>query len=190
MISPTNYSILIVTDQSSLDRFLNIKYILNNWGSIQDGPLTVGECFENPSDGANITNSIVKVARFPPTTSELENPQRFASIVRESTARPQKRHYEHLIQSPTRCASPLISCEVADNPDWGSGHLIDSHGAANKRRKLQDNRVHGYNPLSRSMLSCGGFKDEGYDYSQSAVRHLSPSVQVIDSQRSLERKRK
>lgn len=189
MLSPTCSSISVITDESPPDRLLNIKYILNHWGSIQDGPLTVGECFENPSNGGDISNSIVRVARFPPTASELENPQRFASIARESTARPQKRHFENFMQPPARDPSPLPSCEAADDPDWGFGQLRNSHGATTKRRKIRDHRRNEYNLLGRPIVSSGDFGDGGHNRSQSPARHLSPSVQVVDSQRSILRKR-
>lgn len=72
------------------NRSLNIKYILNHYGSLQDGPLTVGELFENPA-GDDVSKSIVRVVAVPPTLSDLRNPQRFVSLAPDSSARPLKR---------------------------------------------------------------------------------------------------
>lgn len=55
---------------------------------------TVGQTFIDRAYGVDISNSIVKVARFPPTLSELENPLRCASLAPESSARPRKRGFE------------------------------------------------------------------------------------------------
>lgn len=156
-----------------------IKYILNKWGSIQDGPLTVGECFENPSDNGDISNSIVNVARFPPTASELENPQRFASVARESTARPQKRRYEQFFQPQSGSHSPQISCEVPGNLDWASGNWPDSNKATIKRRKVQGKRSPEYDVPDKVKVPG---TDNSYRNLHSIPRHWPPSVQVVNSQ--------
>ena len=177
------------TNHLYLDSQLDIKYILNYWDSIQDGPLTVGDCFDNPSSSGDISNSVVKVARFRPTARELEDPQRFESIIRESTARPQKRLYEHLTKLCARNSSSKAGCEAGDGVDWDSGQLIDSHTVSNKRRKVHGHRGDDCKLSDRSTSLYHGVEDEDHSHLQSIPRYLSPSVQIIDSQGSHARKR-
>lgn len=162
---------------------LNIECLQNYWGYILDMPLTVGEVFDDLPGSTDISRSIVKVVRCPPTPDELENPLRFVSLAPESSARPQKRRL-------TQLAGPTGHNQHGGENEqhWGSDNLIDDDGRASKRRKLQNPISHSMLGLDRPNFPSEGLQDGVYNSSQTSAGRLSPCRQVLDSPRSSLRK--
>lgn len=148
-------------------------------------PLTVGEVFDDlPANTTDISRSIVKVVRSPPTPEELENPLRFVSLVAESSARPRKRPLTQL------AAAVWDNQYLGENAQgWGSDGLIDGNGRASKRRKLQNSTSHTGFGSDRQMFRCEGLQDGVYVSSRTSAGRLSPNRRIADSPRSSPRKR-
>jgi hypothetical protein len=145
---------------------------------------TVGQAFIDRAQGVDISNSIVKVVRFPPTPNELENPLRFASLAPESSARPRKRVYEEFIE-------PVQTNEAGE--DQGNGYrpeqLVSSHRGMNKRQRKYGMDVNGIGDPRRPIQSGETFRGLAVqDLSQISALQQSSCVQVTDSQRSPGRK--
>ena len=147
-------------------------------------PLTVGEVFDDISGNTDISRSIVKVVRSPPTPDVLENPLRSISLAPESSARPQKR-------SLTRLAGVILDDQHrGENAQrWGSDSLIDDDVRASKRRKLQNPISHTALGSDRPIFSSESLQERVYTSSRTSARRLSPNRQVVDSPRSSSRKR-
>lgn len=147
---------------------------------------TVGQAFIDRAQGVDISNSIVKVVRFPPTPSELDNPLRFASLAPESSARPRKRGYEEFIEHfPTD----------ESGGDHGNGYrpeqLVSSHrgnGKRQRKHRLKTNAIGDPHRLIQSGEALEGLALR--DSSQISALQQSSCVQVTDSQRSPGRKSK
>lgn len=163
---------------------LEIKYLQDFWGSLLDMTTTVGETFIDRACGVDISNSIVKVVRFPPTSSELENPFRCASIAPESSARPRKRGFEQFaerdqtelqddVYANTFDPEQLISSQRVSKRQRKS--LFDMHDVTNYLRPIQSGEVLG--------------NVAPQDSSQTAILQRSTCIQVNDSQRSPGHKR-
>lgn len=146
--------------------------------------MTVGEVFDDLPGGTDISRSIVKVVRCPPTPDELENPLRFVSLAPESSARPQKRRLTQLAG-----ATGHNQHGGENEQHWGSDNLIDDDGRASKRRKLHNPISHSALGLDRPNFSSEGLQDGVYNSSQTSAGRLSPCRQVLDSPRSSLRKR-
>lgn len=146
--------------------------------------MTVGEVFDDLPGSTDISRSIVKVVRCPPTPDELENPLRFVSLAPESSARPQKRR---LTQFAGATGHNQHGGE--NEQHWGSDNLIDDDGRASKRRKLQNPISHSMLGLDRPNFPSEGLQDGVYNSSQTSAGRLSPCRQVLDSPRSSLRKR-
>lgn len=140
---------------------------------------TVGQTFIDRAFGVDISNSIVKVVRFPPTPSELENPLRCASLAPESSARPRKRGFEEFtedLQAKLRRA--------AYGKHYGPEQLTSSQ-SVNKRQRKQgrdlddaDNRVR---PIHLSGISENIALQTSL---QNSILQQSSSILGNDSQRS------
>lgn len=89
---------------------------------------------------AHVKDFTVRVARFPPDPQELQTPTRFASIAPESTARPQKRHRNHLLDLATSGRQEYIQANRAC-------------GTAHKRQRLGERRFEGGIDPDRPVLS-------------------------------------
>lgn len=163
---------------------LKIECLQNYWGYILDMPLTVGEVFDDISGNTDISRSIVRVVRSPPTPDELENPLRSISLAPESSARPQKR-------SLTRLPGVFLDDQHrGENAQrWGSDSLIDDDVRASKRRKLQNLISHTVLGSDRPIFSSESLQERVYTSSRTSARRLSPNRQIIDSPRSSLRKR-
>lgn len=121
-------------DESMRHRRLRIKYLQDHYGSVLDTTETVGDIFDDRTGGAELNaTSIVRVVRFPPDREELNNPQRFGSIMPESFARPQKRLFSNT--QPT-VGSNLKEMAIPENLE--ARKMVDSYGRAIKRQRLQD----------------------------------------------------
>ena len=145
---------------------------------------TVGQTFIDRANGVDISNSIVKVVRFPPTPSELENPFRCASIAPESSARPRKRRYEDFtehVQAELRNA-PYTSTFIPEQ-------LISSQRVIQRQRKsdLGLNDVGDYLVHNQSTEVFGNVVAS--DLLQAPFIRQSSSILVDDSQRSAGLKR-
>lgn len=159
---------------------LNIECLQNYWGYILDMPLTVGEVFDDlPANTTDISRSIVKVVRSPPTPEELENPLRFVSLAAESSARPRKRPLTQLAAAVWDSQYPGENAQ-----GWGSDGLIDGNGSASKRRKLQNSVSHTGFGFDRPTFRSEGLQDGVYISSRTSARRLSPNRRVVDSPRS------
>lgn len=164
---------------------LNIKYLQDYWGSLLDMTTTVGQNFIDRACGVDVSNSIVKVVRFPPTPSELANPLRCASLAPESSARPRKRAYDEFAES--------INTNVG-GVDFENGydreHLISSSQSASKRQRMQGRTTNDigefFRPFQPSEVSENIVVQRSWETS---VQQQSSSVQVTNSQRSPKKKR-
>lgn len=147
-------------------------------------PLTVGEVFDDLPGSTDISRSVVKVVRSPPTPGELENPLRFVSLVPESSARPQKRRRSQL------AAVSWDNQHRGDNAQcWVSDSRIKDDGRASKRRKIQNLMSHTSLGSDRPTFPSEGLQDGVYNSSQDSVGRLSPKRQIVDSPRPSSRKR-
>lgn len=164
-------------------RTLDIKYIKDYWNGALDTDLTVGEIFDDRAGGEDIKNSIVKVFRYPPDPSQLQNDLRFGSVLPESSARPRKRSPGHFSQS-VRNMLLDVTC-----PNNREPNLYTSSGRANKRQKTQEFRSLQPFDSDRPVLSREGLEEGFHVSSQSSGRRGSPAHQIDDSQRSPARKR-
>lgn len=163
----------------SLCSDLNIKYLQDFWGSLLDMTTTVGQTFIDRACGVDISNSIVKVIRFPPTPSELEDPFRCASLAPESSARPRKRGFEEFTEG---LQTKLRSAAYA-NP-YGHEQLISSQ-RGNKRQRKQSLNTNDVGNYLTPIQSSEGFENVALqNLSQTSVLQRSSSIQVNDSQRS------
>lgn len=158
---------------------LNIKYLQDFWGSLLDMTTTVGQTFIDRACGVDVSNSIVKVVRFPPTPIELEDPLRCASLAPESSARPRKRGFEEF----TEC----VQTELRDAPytnTFDPEQLIVSQRVSKRQRK----RNLGSNDAGNYIIpiqSSEAFENAvSQDPLQTSIIQRSSSIQVNDSQRS------
>lgn len=140
---------------------------------------TVGQTFIDRASGVDVSNSIVKVVRFPPSQSELENPFRCASIAPESSARPRKRGYEEFAER--------VQAELCDTPDISTfipEQLISSQRVI-KRQRNGDLGVNDVGNYLIPIQSSEVFENVvATDMSRTSFIQPSASVQVDDSQRS------
>lgn len=163
---------------------LNIECLQNYWGYVLDMPLTVGEVFDDLPGNTDISRSVVKVVRSPPTPGELENPLRSVSLVPESSARPQKRRLTQL------AAASWDNQHRGENAQcWVSDGRINDDGRASKRRKIQNLIPHTSLGSDRPTFPSEGLQDGVYNSSQDSVGRLSPNRQIVDSPRPSSRKR-
>jgi hypothetical protein len=164
---------------------LNIKYLQDYWGSLLDVTTTVGQNFIDRACGVDVSNSIVKVVRFPPTESELANPLRYASLAPESSARPRRRTYEEFAESGKTSRG---------GGEWENGydydHLISSSRSANKRQRTEGRATNDIDEFFRPFQSSEVSENVAVQRSwETPVQLESSSVQVTDSQRFPPRKR-
>jgi len=163
-----------------ISRELNIKELQTHDGLVLDLEDTVGDTFDDRDANGNNRLSTVKVLRYPPTAEELNNPQRFSSLLPESSARPKKRPITSHSSNARDRLQHLTSIE-----DWGTGRL----DGANKRQKTQDSLIEGILDPDQPIPSHEGQGVEGHHSSQPSGTQGSVH-QVYDSQRSPPRKRK
>lgn len=136
-------------------RPLRIKELQDYWGSTLDLSDKISDIFDDrAASGENLT-SICKVLRYPPDEAELINRNRFASLLPESAARPQKRPPPPLFHETER---PLPSVE---------------HDNAFETREAKRRRVESPQALRSPVTMSGEIDPES---SQTSV------IQVIDSQ--------
>lgn len=160
-------------------RDLNIKYIQDFWGSLLDMTTTVGQTFVDRACGVDISNSIVKVVRFPPTPSELENPFRCASVAPESSARPRKRGFEEFTER--------VQTELQDAPYAGSfvPQPIISSQRVSKRQRTTNLGLNDVGNHLMPVQSSEVFENiSSQDPSKRSIIQRSSPIQVDDSQRS------
>lgn len=145
--------------------------------------MTVGEVFDDLHDNADISRSIVKVVRSPPTPDELENPLRYVSLAPESSARPQKRRLTQL---------PAVTWDNRHRggnvPSWDSDSLVNDDGRTSKRLKLETSSSHAKLGSDRPVFPSEGLQHVVYNSSQTSAGHLSPIRQVVHSPRPSSRK--
>ena len=159
---------------------LRIKWLEDDDGNALRGHLRVGEAFRESRD---ISDRTVKVVRLPPTERDLSNPERFASIAPESTARPQKR--THLQQQIVRNSlRDLVNAE-----DWSVHTPRDGYEPAYKRQKTGDVGLGGNPDRDQPLPSSEGAEEVIFQRSGLRISQHAPAHQVDDSQRSPARKR-
>ncbi|MCJ1468330.1 hypothetical protein MMC07_006958 [Pseudocyphellaria aurata] len=163
---------------------LNIECLQNYWGCVLDMPLTVGEVFDDLHDNSDISRSIVKVVRSPPTPDELENPLRYVSLAPESSARPQKRR---LTQLPAATLDERHRGGYVSR--WDSDSLVNDDGRTSKRLKLEHSSSHAEFGSDRSIFPSEGLQHVVFNSSQTSAGHMSPIRQVADSPRPSSRKK-
>ena len=171
-LMPANQSGFLSSD-------LNIKYLQDFWGSLLDMTTTVGQTFIDRACGVDISNSIVKVVRFPPTPIELENPFRCASVAPDSSARPRKRGFEEFAER-----DPTEVRDVAYGNTFVPEQLTSSQRVSKRqrRRNLDINDVGNYlRPIQSSEL-CEDVASQ--DSSRTPIVQRTSSIQVNDSQTS------
>ena len=141
----------------------------------------MGDIFDDRTGGAELNaTSIVRVVRFPPDRDELNNPQRFGSIMPESFARPQKRllsNTQPTIQSSLR--------EMAILEDHETSQFGDGYGRAVKRQRLQDATTSRRFDPDRPVRSRERDHGETPQRRISPVRQASPLHLTEDFQRPL-----
>lgn len=115
-------------NRCAIARALKVKELQDSWGSTLDLTDTIGDVFDDRSSNGDILTSICKVIRYPPNPAELHNPTRFASLLPESSARPQKRPPPPLFRDAPRF---LPSIEETTDQDRQS-----AFAQPNKRRKI------------------------------------------------------
>lgn len=154
---------------------LNIRHLESYFNEPLDMNDKVGDIFDDRKPGLNgqvNETSIVKVLRYPPTPKELQNPQRFASLMPESTARPLKR------LPPTFAQNDRFEQDCVGGYDQRR-QPNETIGAASKRRRIQNG---AYNP-DQPILSSEERGDEFFNSSQPPGTQQS-TAQINDSQRS------
>ena len=132
-----------------------MKELQDHWGSTLDLSDKIVDIFDDRAASGDNLTSICKVLRYPPDQEELFNRNRFASLLPESAARPQKRPPPPLFHESER---PLPSVELESYPD---------HREV-KRRRISASQS------SQSPARPGGNAQR--ESSQSSI------VQVADSQ--------
>lgn len=160
---------------------LNIKYLQDFWGSLLDMTTTVGQTFIDRACGVDISNSIVKVVRYPPTLAELENPLRCASIAPDSSARPRKRGFQEFTDD-----SQSLFRDSAHRTDHNPRQLLVSQRVS-KRSRGHEPSIDDVGNLLPSMRTNESFENlVVQSSSQNSILPQPCSVQVNDSQRSAE----
>ena len=134
-------------------------------------------------EGTNLSDRTVKVVQSPPDPNELHNPQRYGSILPESSARPRKRLLGHSLSAP---CNNLHETTYTGAREAGT---FEGNGRLNKRQKTHDSRLYGGIDSDSLLVSREGVEESLYVSSQSSGRHASPVQQVLDSQRSPRQKR-
>ena len=173
-------------DGSLEHRRLRIKYLQDHYGSVLDTTETVGDIFDDRTGGAELNaTSIVRVVRFPPDREELNNPQRFGSIMPESFARPQKRLF-----SNTQPAIWSNCREVALPEDSEAGQASDGYGREVKRQRLQDATTSRSFDPDRPVRSRESDRGENPQRRLPPIRQISQLHLTEDSQRMLAPRRK
>ena len=163
-------------------RILRVKELHDSWGSTLDLTDTVGDVFDDRSSSGDILTSICKVLRYPPQAAELYHSHRYASLLPESSARPQKRTLPPPVPIFESVQRPLRSVEMWDGDDG-----LSSQESANKRRKTHDVRALDDHMQARALPPSQLIGKAILDLSQSAGTQGSEH-QVEDSQRSPQRK--
>lgn len=119
---------------------------------------------------AHVKDFTVRVARFPPDPQELQNPARFASIAPESTARPRKRHRNHLLEQAT--------------PGGQEYHQeLGACGVTNKRQRIGGRSLEGIIDPDRPVLSSERDSYELHEESGRTDKRTSAYI-IADSQPS------
>lgn len=173
-------------DESMGHRQLRIKYLQDHYGSVLDTTETVGDIFDDRTGGVELNaTSIVHVVRLPPNREELNNPQRFGSIMPESLARPQKRVFNNT--QPT-VRSNLR--EMAIPEDLEPSEIDDSYGRAVKKQRLEDAAASRRFDPDRPVHSRERDRGETPQRRLSPVRQAPYSQFLQDSQRPLATRRK
>lgn len=168
---------MCAADRSMGQRPLRIKYLQDHYGSVLDTTETVGDIFDDRTGGVELNStSIVRVVRFPPNRGELNDPQRFGSIMPESIARPQKR-----LLSNTQPTVRSKLGEMAIPEDLELSEMDNSYDRAVKRQRFDPDR-----PIRSRERDRG----ETPQRRLSPVRQASSSHFVQDSQRPLAPRRK
>ena len=170
----------LITEDFVCNSQLQIKWLEDDDGNALRGHLRVGDTFRESRD---ISDRTVKVVRSPPTEQDLGNPERFASIAPESTARPQKRthHHEQTVRSRLH---DLVNAE-----DWSVRAPRDGYERAFKRQKTGDASLGDNHGRDQLLPSSEGSGDVIYQTSGLLNSHYAPVHQVDDSQRSPARHR-
>jgi len=154
---------------------LNIRHLESYFGEKLDMNDKVGDIFDDRKSGPNgqvNETSIVKVFRYPPDPRELQNPERFASLMPESTARPHKPVLPNVSQNPR--------AEQGHNGNYGQWRQSnETLGTASRRQRVYEG---AYNP-DRPMISREERGDIPYLSSHPSGTQESRD-QVYDSQRS------
>ncbi|KAL8822862.1 MAG: hypothetical protein Q9191_006412, partial [Dirinaria sp. TL-2023a] len=158
---------------------LCIKWLEDDDGNALRGHLRVGEAFR---ESREISDRTVKVVRLPPTEKDLSNPERFASIAPESTARPQKRtqFQEQIVRNSLL---DLVSAE-----DWSVRAPRDGYERPYKRQRTGEVGSGGNHDRDQPLPSSEGVDEVIYQRSGLRNSQRAPVHQVDDSQRSPARK--
>ena len=156
---------------------------MDYWDSLLNGSDTVGALFRDRGTGAPVSEWTVKVVRLPQDPTEMRKPQRYGSILPQSSARPQKRH---IINAPLGVHSSLFGAP------YGGQRDIDLYGVnerLSKRQKLHESSQLDQSDPDRPIRSREDYNQGLLVSSQSSRRQGSPVHQVDDSQRSPKNKR-
>lgn len=162
---------MCAADRSMGQRPLRIKYLQDHYGSVLDTTETVGDIFDDRTGGVELNStSIVRVVRFPPNRGELNDPQRFGSIMPESIARPQKR-----LLSNTQSTVRSKLGEMAIPEDLGLSEMDNSYDRAVKRQRLE------VATASRRFDPDRPIRSRERDRGETPQRRLSPVRQASSS---------
>lgn len=154
---------------------LNIRHLKSYFDETLDMNDKVGDLFDDRKIGPNgqvNETSIVKVFRYPPDPRDIRNPQRFASLMPESTARPLKRVLSTFAQNPRVEYGHIGVYEGWRQPD-------EAFGTASKRQRVHDGP---YNP-DQPIISREE-REGGVYYSSQPSGTQESRGQVYNSQRS------
>lgn len=177
---------MCAADRSMGQRPLRIKYLQDHYGSVLDTTETVGDIFDDRTGGVELNStSIVRVVRFPPNRGELNDPQRFGSIMPESIARPQKR-----LLSNTQPTVRGIHGEMAIPEDLELSEMDNSYDRAVKRQRLEVATASRRFDPDRPIRSRERDRGETPQRRLPPVRQASTSHFVEDSERPLAPRRK
>ncbi|KAL9637195.1 MAG: hypothetical protein Q9164_002339 [Protoblastenia rupestris] len=161
---------------------LKIKELQDSWGSTLDLTDTVGDVFDDRSSSGDILTSICKVLRYPPDPAESLNPQRYSSLLPESSARPRKRPFVLPISTFQSAQRPLPSIE-----NWDTEDRSRAQGSAIKRQRINDARTPNHH-AKIEICSASQLQGHGLSDSLQLAATQSSEHQVEDSQRSPQNK--
>ena len=148
----------------------------------------VGDIFDDRGTDGNIRNSILEVHRYPPRPEQLETLQRFSSLAPTSSARPHKRPLELPSQSYPSQASQNTHRAIP-SIEGSDSEINRPYRAGTKRQRTHESGLNRkFGEYQRSMTREG---QGAGPYQSSQTSRMQESIhQVVDSQKSPERKRR